>query len=259
MGWVRWYDDVLEDKKLAWVARELKLPIIAVRGAWASLLLMANQSPIRGTLMLDATTPYSIADIQWCFHTSKARTKSILEAFSVRQMIEKNADGVLAIRNWDKRQYESDSSTKRVQKHRSNGVTETFQKRSKAVARNVSSAHQSTDTDMYPPLTPPLGGDSASPGGDEKKTNRRNETSNETTPWEFLIMLHNGSMAQLNEYVHQELEYLCSEFGSERVMQALETAARNGKRGSRVLGYARAILYNDRPRVSATTSEDNWR
>lgn len=49
--WCRLYNDILNDRKLERIRRMAKLPRVTIRGAFMSMLAMANDSPQRGELM----------------------------------------------------------------------------------------------------------------------------------------------------------------------------------------------------------------
>lgn len=117
MGWCRWWDDVLDCKKCAHIARQLKIPYSQVVGIWGLLLALANQSPVRGTLLLSSSKPMTNDDIAQSIRMRKRITTDLLSRFYAIEMV--SYRGKMAfITNWDKRQFESDSSTERVRKCR---------------------------------------------------------------------------------------------------------------------------------------------
>lgn len=134
MIWLRWYTDVLHDPKLMRIARELNINYAEAVGAWGLLLALGSDSPIRGHLLISDGVPLTTEDVSETFHVTLHETEAMLHAFRKYGLLVRNGDGVDVIVNWDKRQYESDTSTKRVQKHREmkrfRNVSETDQKQS---------------------------------------------------------------------------------------------------------------------------------
>ena len=144
MAWLRIYDELLEDRKLSRVARDTGQSVLAVRGAWVSLLILAHQSPVEGCLCLDSKLPLDIEDVTETFHVTVDETLCLMHAFEKRGMITQDNRNIYHITNWHKRQWKSDSSTIRVRKHRgSKAVTTPLQRRYTAVA--VTPPEQNTE------------------------------------------------------------------------------------------------------------------
>jgi len=129
MGWVRWYEDVTDDKKLIRAARDLQMPFCWVVGAWGLILLLARASPVRGTLLVATGQPLTAAEIAETFRETLPVTNRVLHAFVDVEMLGLDGPSYVVV-NYGRRQFESDgSSTERVRKHRAKGRGETFQKR----------------------------------------------------------------------------------------------------------------------------------
>lgn len=117
MAWLRLYDELLHDQKLITIADELNMPLMLVRGAWDTILLLGLTSPVRGRLMITASKPLPDRNVNETFHLVSSETAALLDAFTDNEMLHWE-DGCRVISNWDKRQFESDLSTDRVKKHR---------------------------------------------------------------------------------------------------------------------------------------------
>lgn len=109
MPWFRFYCEAMQDRKLR------RLPVVQ-RWTWVAVLCAARQSPQPGLLLVgaDAMNADDIADIAG---VSVKDAQASLDAFAATGLIE-DVDGVWSVVSWGKRQYDSDSSTKRVRKHR---------------------------------------------------------------------------------------------------------------------------------------------
>ena len=134
MAWFRVYgDDILNDKKLKRIARELGIPLLQVKGAWLDVLCLASESPVRGVLMYTSNEQLTTEDVSETFHVTFHETEVLLQAFRNAEMLAD--DGTII--NWDKRQFESDLSTERVRKHREmkrfSNVSETHHSRTEQI------------------------------------------------------------------------------------------------------------------------------
>jgi hypothetical protein len=130
MPWFRLYVDVLNDKKLGRVARLLNISYIHALGYWTAILCLANDSPTRGTLLYSETEPLRYEDVAETFHVTPDETKLIIDAFLSAELLvpsESKGGSPWSVAGWSKRQYQSDSSTERVRKHRQKKQSGTFQ------------------------------------------------------------------------------------------------------------------------------------
>lgn len=139
MNWFRFYSETIRDGKIRRVARKAGETPLHVIGVWSVLLSIASESQQRGTLLLgnDPVTVDDIEDVTGC-----NVSETLHEMVQVGMLA---FDGeVYSIPAWGKRQYESDNSTPRVQKHRQNKKqSETLQKR----FRNAPDTDTDTDTE----------------------------------------------------------------------------------------------------------------
>ncbi len=138
--WFRVYNEIRTDSKI----RRLTP---AERWVFIGLMCLANEGRERGTIELAPGMPYETPEIADGMGVSVEIVKETLEKAEKLNMIECRPDGVIIITNMKKRQYQSDSSTGRVRKHRekkraqrfkgtlSGNVPETFQ-------QTVSETHQ---------------------------------------------------------------------------------------------------------------------
>lgn len=115
MEWFRFYNEAARDAKLKRLARELHISTAEVLGTWAIVLAFASESPERGRLLLADNVPITSDDIAELSGT--CNVSETLQGFVTLRMLERDGD-VWVVTNWDSRQFTSDLSTERVQKHR---------------------------------------------------------------------------------------------------------------------------------------------
>jgi len=113
--WFRVYNEILTERKIERIGRMTHLPRVVIRGAWMTILAMANDSPERGCLKW--TDDLWITEAELCddLEMDPAEFAPLLDAFVKMQMVTRHRDGGLSCTNFDKRQFKSDSSTPRVQ------------------------------------------------------------------------------------------------------------------------------------------------
>ena len=148
--WLRLYTEITRDRKL----RRIKPTF---RWIWIAILCMAKESPIPGKLLLSENIPVTAEDIADEAAVTIKEVSQALQIFEEELMLHKE-NGIMVVTNWDKRQYESDSSKERVKKCRENKkdetVTSPLQDRYIAVTRplhrrysNVTVTPPDTDTE----------------------------------------------------------------------------------------------------------------
>ena len=115
--WFRYYNGTAGDRKLRRVASETGLARVLVLGVWAGLMELANMSPVWGCLLDDDGTPLTVPLMAEDIGIDEATLHSLLEAFERRDMLTRT-DGALHLTHWDRRQFQSDSSTERVRRYR---------------------------------------------------------------------------------------------------------------------------------------------
>lgn len=101
--WFRMYGDTVNNPKA------LRLSDSGFRG-WVLLLCIASSHGRDGALP-------PMADLELHLRQKRQRIAALLAELVERDLFE-NVGGVFKPKNWDERQYKSDNSTKRVQKHR---------------------------------------------------------------------------------------------------------------------------------------------
>ncbi|NMP23802.1 phage replisome organizer N-terminal domain-containing protein [Sulfobacillus harzensis] len=111
MEWFRFYSDTISNPKIR------RLPVTS-RWIWVSVLALANASPERGTLQIEAGLPYSTEDIADAAKVSEAEVEQALATFVEQSMLTLMPEGYYRVTGWDKRQFESDDSTARSRKSR---------------------------------------------------------------------------------------------------------------------------------------------
>lgn len=143
MDWFRFYSETIRDGKIRRVARKAGETPLHVIGVWSVLLSIASESQQRGTLLLgnDPVTVDDIEDVTGC-----NVSETLQEMIQVGMLA---FDGeVYSIPAWGKRQYESDNSTPRVQKHRQNKKqSETLQERFRNAPETETEAYTETETE----------------------------------------------------------------------------------------------------------------
>lgn len=109
--WFRFYVEALSDRKL----RRLTP---AQRWLWVAVLGAARQANDCGALSIaaDPMDAHDIADLAGMTVREVERALPLFERAGMLHCV----DGMWVVTNWSERQYESDSSTERTRKHRSN-------------------------------------------------------------------------------------------------------------------------------------------
>lgn len=99
---------------------------------------------------------------EYCFklRLSIPRARRALERLATAQLLDKTEDNWFEVHNWQKWQYQSDSSTERVRKFREQG-----RKRQGNVSVTPSDTDTDTEQNRTPPPTPPSGDVDAPPFG----------------------------------------------------------------------------------------------
>lgn len=117
LPWFRFYSDTMRDPKMQYIARATGHEKALVVGAWAMLLSLASDSPVRGALFMRADAPLGIDDMAEQLDMDIKTLLGLLDQFQAFGMIHLE-DGAYHLTNWDKRQPNSDNSTERVQRFR---------------------------------------------------------------------------------------------------------------------------------------------
>ncbi len=137
MEWLRLYSEILNDSKIMLLPENY-------RWRYVALLCIASESKERGTIPSDEEVLFKlrISEDEW---------GATLQAFIQRGLVEKE-NGVCKIHAWHQRQYTSDDSTPRVQKHRSKTADVADMKRYCNVT--VTPPDTDTETDTEEDKTP---------------------------------------------------------------------------------------------------------
>lgn len=115
--WLRLYNETLSDRKIARVCRDAGQPKALVIGVWATLLMLASESPRRGELLISEDLPLSPDEIREETGLEEEAFTAIVTGLSSYSLIDTSGP-CWAICNWDKRQPPSDNSAERVRQHR---------------------------------------------------------------------------------------------------------------------------------------------
>jgi hypothetical protein len=117
--WLRLYTETLSDRKIKLISVELNLPKPLIIGVWVSLLMLAGESPDRGKLISSRGKPWPTDFLCDEIGIDNETFTQIINEFMAFEMIYVNDGNILAITNWDQRQFKSDNSYERVKKFRS--------------------------------------------------------------------------------------------------------------------------------------------
>jgi hypothetical protein len=115
--WFRVYHEIISDKKLRHIAMTTGQYFETILGTWITLLCLANDSPIRGMLLLADDMPVTDEEIQATISLPPDILNHIMELFVKLNMLVKSG-GCYEIVNWGDRQFDSDNSSARVKKYR---------------------------------------------------------------------------------------------------------------------------------------------
>lgn len=115
--WFRFYSEMLADRKIAHLVRVTQQPKALVVGVWATILALANDSPIRGVLLLTEEIPLTLGDLARETGLDVDEMQAFITELERLSMLSYE-DGAYCLINWDKRQFASDSSTDRVRRWR---------------------------------------------------------------------------------------------------------------------------------------------
>lgn len=132
MRWFRFYSEFVDDPKIAMMSDSDQL-------LWVKALCLASENSERGFITL------TDEEICWKLRVTLETWRHAIDKFRAKGMIE-HCSGGYKIINWDKRQFESDSSAKRVAKHRSKSRTK---KAIQATKRACNVTVTPPDTDTY--------------------------------------------------------------------------------------------------------------
>lgn len=123
--WYRFYSETLSDRKIRRITRVCELPKMLVLGAWATLMSLANDSPVRGTLLFTDDLPMTRDEIQDEMELDGEMFDTLMQAFQDHEMLHCE-DGRYVVTNFLKRNFKSDhDAAQRVARYRArkNNVT----------------------------------------------------------------------------------------------------------------------------------------
>lgn len=126
-GWFRMYADIIDDPKVESLTHEQ-------RWLWITVLCLASRSPIRGYLLLSKERspersldvagtetqhhPVPIRIIAKKAELSVAEVEAGLVLFESLEMMDRDAQGVWHLSNWERRQFKSDDVTARTRRYK---------------------------------------------------------------------------------------------------------------------------------------------
>lgn len=110
--WFRFYTEAFGDRKM----RRLTP---AQRWVWVAILGAARESPEPGRLLIAEGVPMTAVELADYADVPRRSIRPAIDAMRALNMLEIGTGGVLTVTNWATRQYESDTSTPRTRRHRS--------------------------------------------------------------------------------------------------------------------------------------------
>jgi hypothetical protein len=153
------YNELLTDAKVKYLMAATGQPKPLVIGVWTSILILANQSPVRGSLMITKTMPLPMTQIAGEIGLDEGQTAEIFDTLLDLEMVSLE-NAIYTVTNWDTRQFTSDNSTARVRKHRAKkkeeseeldpdpqSISDDYTQRSETVTCNVSVTPPESDTE----------------------------------------------------------------------------------------------------------------
>lgn len=148
MDWFRMYSDLRGNRKLD----ALTDPQFRV---FIYLMCYANEQEPRGTIPQIEDAELLAAE---CARGDTQLLIETVERLKKFRTLTQEDDGSLVFRNWEKRQYESDSSIERVRKHRTKKRNGDVTARNGDVTPSDTDSDTDTETEIYnTPLTPQRG------------------------------------------------------------------------------------------------------
>ena len=127
--WFRFYTEAAHDIKIESIAEETGIEYLVIFGAWTTLLCLASESPIRGSLYVTDLKRYSNVTVTNKLHCTKELSDQLIKSFISFDMLDTDENGAYRITHWLKRNPPSDNSLPRVQKSRAKEKDETLQDR----------------------------------------------------------------------------------------------------------------------------------
>jgi DnaD/phage-associated family protein len=224
MPWFRVYSELLNDKKIKRISRIMQMPRAYVVGAWVTILCLANESPVRGKLMLSDDIPMGEDDLLEELGLDVETTRRLIDSFINLAML--GEDSGLTITNWNERQFKSDNSTARVQKHRAKQAEklgnvspfsdETLPKR----YRNVIETETETET--------------------EQKQSRT-ENNGVVVDFPRVLKAYEDNIGAITSMISDSLQEMIETFSADWVYDAIGVAVRAEARS---INYINGVLKN---------------
>ena len=86
--WFRFYSETLGDRKIDFICRTTGKPKALIVGVWATVLALANDSPIRGALLLAEDIPLTIEDLAMQTGLGIEEMRTLIEELQRLKMVE---------------------------------------------------------------------------------------------------------------------------------------------------------------------------
>ena len=109
-SWFRLYIDVLDDRKIARIARATGHPKVLIIGFWTALLCLSGQSNHPGKLLLGDNVPMTVDDLTDETGLDDETIQSLIDQMVALNMLVIEGD-VICIAHWDERQFVTSDDT----------------------------------------------------------------------------------------------------------------------------------------------------
>lgn len=151
--WFRFYSEAPDDPKFGIIARETGVDENIAFAGWAKILCRANSSPVRGSLYVTSQRQLCDADISFSLKIDIETCIKLLQAYIQMEMLDIDERGAYRVKNWEKRQFASDTSRKRTREYRNrNSVTSQERHSDGIVTPPESESDTETDINNIPSI-----------------------------------------------------------------------------------------------------------
>lgn len=120
--WFRFYVEMFTDI-------EIRVLPVAHRWVWVAVLGLARMSPVAGVLLDKASQPVTDRMLAEFAGTRPSDVAAAVERFLQAGMLRRDDEGALVVSNWDRRQFENTTSTRRTQLHRNKDLRQEIRER----------------------------------------------------------------------------------------------------------------------------------
>lgn len=195
--WFRFYDDAVNDPKVQALPGD-------IFKSWVNLLCLASKCD--GLIK-------STAEAAWWLRKNETKSAEIIKTLVAASLLDELDDGIYTPHNWKDRQYQSDSSSERVQRHRDKraaaGLAPQWQPspalRADIYARDGRKCVYCASTDdlTIDHRTPEMRGGTHEPENLQTACRRCNASKRDLTHEEFVTRSDNGTLLKRPQSTEQ--------------------------------------------------------